>query len=298
MKRLTIIFSILLVLGFAGMMGYIAMSPDFTEPDSQIRGQGGGTDSAAPVWSMTLEDLEAYLVDKGLIDPTDAIRWDMDGGMYKVWRINGADFYWWDLENLDPESDAYAEYAGYRDDGFYVHVTGTGETTFVRLNGPFGLRSSGLDTRDADGYDGDMEALVEAFEAFGQADKVDLAAPVWNMTMEDLEAYLADKGLIDPNSKKELGTGNPAEVVWRVNGADFYWWDLENLDPESDAYAEYAGYRDDGFYVFVNGTGETVFVELNGPFGLRSSGLNTRDADGYDGDMEALVAAFEAFGKE
>ena len=40
MKRFTIIFSVLLALGFAGALAYVAASPEFIPP-SQLIGEGG-----------------------------------------------------------------------------------------------------------------------------------------------------------------------------------------------------------------------------------------------------------------
>lgn len=41
MKRFTIIFSILLALGFGAVLAYVAASPEFVPP-SQLIGEGGG----------------------------------------------------------------------------------------------------------------------------------------------------------------------------------------------------------------------------------------------------------------
>ena len=45
MKRFTILFSILLALGFAGVLAYVASSPEFVPPTALI---GEGEDPDAP----------------------------------------------------------------------------------------------------------------------------------------------------------------------------------------------------------------------------------------------------------
>ena len=47
MKRFTILFSVLLVLGFGGVLAYVAASPEFVPPAALI---GEGEDPDAPIW--------------------------------------------------------------------------------------------------------------------------------------------------------------------------------------------------------------------------------------------------------
>jgi len=49
MKRFTIIFSILLALGFAGVLAYVAASPEFVPPAALV---GEGEDPDAPIFDV------------------------------------------------------------------------------------------------------------------------------------------------------------------------------------------------------------------------------------------------------
>ena len=98
MKRFTIIFSVLLVLGFAGVLSYVAASPEFVPPAALV---GEGEDPDAPIWSMTMDEVLAEIAEQGLIDdPSTAISLAADGLCTDARKISGAEFYWWDLDNL------------------------------------------------------------------------------------------------------------------------------------------------------------------------------------------------------
>ena len=155
MKKFTIIFSILLVLAFAGAMIWVASAPDFTEPASMA---GEGEDPDAPVWSKTIEDLLAYLDEKGLVDQNDTGLLS-DGIATRAIRCSGAEFYWWDLENLDRDSPEFTAYQEMMNDGM-IDLWGAGQYYMsVTKNGPFGLSASG--------YEGDVKALLAAYAEFG-----------------------------------------------------------------------------------------------------------------------------------
>ena len=71
MKRFTILFSVLLVLGFGGVLAYVAASPEFVPPAALI---GEGEDPDAPIWDMTMDEVLAELAAQGLIDdPASAL---------------------------------------------------------------------------------------------------------------------------------------------------------------------------------------------------------------------------------
>ena len=98
MKRFTIIFSVLLVLGFAGVLSYVAASPEFVPPAALV---GEGEDPDAPIWGMTMDEVLAEIAEQGLIDdPSTAISLAADGLCTDARKISGAEFYWWDLDNL------------------------------------------------------------------------------------------------------------------------------------------------------------------------------------------------------
>ncbi len=98
MKRFTIFFSILLALGFGAVLAYVAASPEFVPPSQFI---GEGEDPDAPIWDMTIEEIIAEIAAQGLIDdPSTVISLSSDGLCTEARQVSGAEFYWWDLDNL------------------------------------------------------------------------------------------------------------------------------------------------------------------------------------------------------
>ena len=155
MKKFTIISSVAIVLVFIGMVAAVALMPDFQKPTLM----GEGEDPDAPVWQMTLDDLLSYLDEKGFIDK-DKIGRLTDGIASVAVSENGAEFYWWDLENLSQESDEMAAYKGMMEDG-QIDLWGKGVYFMaVTKNGPFGLNSSN--------YNGSVKELLEAYQTFGK----------------------------------------------------------------------------------------------------------------------------------
>ena len=112
-------------------------------------------------------------------------------------------------------------------------------------------------------------------------------APVWEMTMDDLITYLAEKGLVDPADKGMLTSGIATEA-YIMNGLELYWWDLENISRDSDEFKAYEGMREQGIIDLWGQGMYFMSVTKNGPFGINASN--------YEGDIKALMAAYEAFG--
>lgn len=157
MKRFTILFSVLLVLGFAGVMLYVKLSPDFVPPAEIPVAQGEDPD--APVWDMSLEEVLQELQDQGLIDVGQAVPLSTADLCSDAYGVNGAEFYWWDLDNLDPDSKEYQAYQSLKEEGI-IDLFGSGAIIAPISNGPFAL----LTTR----YEGDADALSQAFMQCGQ----------------------------------------------------------------------------------------------------------------------------------
>ena len=106
MKRFTIIFSILLVLGFAGALVFVGMSEDFVNPAEATQ---SGEDMNAPIWTMSMDELLAELESQGLIETTDLVNLAASGLCSIAVKVaNGAEIYWWDLENLEEDSNEEA----------------------------------------------------------------------------------------------------------------------------------------------------------------------------------------------
>lgn len=278
MKRFTIIFSILLVLGFAGTLGYVAMSENFQEPTALV---GEGEDPDAPVWGMTTDDMLDYLEAKGFLDRKDVGL--LSGGIgTEAYKFNGAELYWWDLENLPEGSDEAAAYQNLLD-GEPIDLWQMGQYFLtVTKNGPFAISIAN--------YTGDPKALQAAFEAFGQNGSGNNAdAPVWGMSMEDLTNYFIEQGFLESADDLGLLAGGIATEAYDMDGAEFYWWDVENLLEGSAEEIAYQSMQAEGM-IDVYSSGNMMAITPNGPFGL--------SVTYYNGDAKALMAAFEAFGRE
>ena len=159
MKRFTIIFSILLALGFGTVLAYVAASPEFVPPSQLI---GEGEDPDAPIWDTTMDEVLAEIAARGLIDdPSAAISLASDGLCNDARKISGAEFYWWDLDNLKEDSQEETAYKSLKAEGF-INLYGNGHIVSPVPNGPFALL--------LDFYEGDAKALEQAFRAVGQAE--------------------------------------------------------------------------------------------------------------------------------
>ena len=140
MKRFTILFSVLLVLGFGGVLAYVAASPEFVPPAALI---GEGEDPDAPIWDMTMDEVLAELAAQGLIDdPASAISLASDGLCTDARQVETA-------------------YKSLKSDGV-IDLYGSGHILSYVHNGPFAMW--------LDLYEGDPGALEQAFKDVGQAE--------------------------------------------------------------------------------------------------------------------------------
>lgn len=160
MKKFTIVSSLLFVLLFCGMVGYVALSEDFTPPkEEEEAAVPEEEDRKAPVWNKTADELASFLEEKGLIHTDSKVTLSAEGLCTLALKYDGAEIYWWDLENLDPESDEYQAYESLRTKG-EIDLYGAGTIIMPKKNGPFALLLTY--------YEGDVQALEKAFGEFGQ----------------------------------------------------------------------------------------------------------------------------------
>ena len=161
MKKFTIVSSLLFVLLFCGMVGYVASSEDFTPPKEKEEEAAvpEEEDREAPVWNKTVDELVSFLEGKGLIHADSKVTLSAEGLCTLALKYDGAEIYWWDLENLDPESGEYQAYESLRTKG-EIDLYGAGTIIMPKKNGPFALLLTY--------YEGDVQALEKAFGEFGQ----------------------------------------------------------------------------------------------------------------------------------
>lgn len=158
MKNFTIVSSLIFVLLFCGMVGYVALSEDFVLPEKEEK-TVVEENMDAPVWNKTMDELVAYLEKEGLISTDNRVTLSAEGLCSLALKYNGAEIYWWDLEKMDPKSDEYKAYDSLRTKG-EIDLFGSGMIIMPKKNGPFALLSTY--------YEGDPEILEKAFEEFGQ----------------------------------------------------------------------------------------------------------------------------------
>ena len=158
MKKFTIVSSLLFVLLFCGMVGYVASSEDFTPPkEKEEEAAVPEEDREAPVWNKTVDELVSFLEGKGLIHADSKVTLSAEGLCTLALKYDGAEIYWWDLENL--ESGEYQAYESLRTKG-EIDLYGAGTIIMPKKNGPFALLLTY--------YEGDVQALEKAFGEFGQ----------------------------------------------------------------------------------------------------------------------------------
>lgn len=155
MKKFTIVSSILFVLLFIVMIGFVYHSDDFVAPKSDI----ASASKDSRIWKMSMDEVANELKTKGLIKPSTKQELASSGFCSKACKYNGAEIYWWDLNNLKKTSDEYKAYETLKKSGS-LDLYGSGSIISPKLNGPFAI----LLTQ----YDGDMNALEKAFMELGK----------------------------------------------------------------------------------------------------------------------------------
>lgn len=286
MKRFTIIFSILLVLGFGGTLVYVGMSEDFVDPAEAAQ---MGADADSPIWTMTMDEVLSELEGQGLIDRSTTQPLASGGLCSDAQKVSGAEIYWWDLENLEENSQEYAAYRQLQEEGF-IDLYGSGTIMNPIPNGPFAVLLSF--------YEGDVDALDRAFRALGQTGGAeDRTDPVWGMTLDDLAAYLAEQGVVDASDyiKINYSADERVRTGYRFSDQiDIVYYDFDQMEEGSDAYQEYDSISSTGTLVYVNG--QIGYFWLNGPFSLHfyEWGAETVPEE----EQAEIIEIFQAFGKE
>lgn len=273
MKKFTCVFLAVVLLGFGGLITYVAAAEDFVKPDSR----SSAAASTGEIWTKTFDDLIDYITDLGLIENSKRFKWP-DGAATVAYTIDGVTYYWWDVENLDEDSNEYRVYHEVLETG-QCDMWGDGMMSSLELNGPFGLEM-GM-------YPGDKGKLIEAFYDFCKEEEP-LKSPVWSKSYEDLIAYLVDLGLLE-DAKRFPWPEGAATIAYTIEGVNFYWWDVENLEEGTNEYRVYHELTETGQCDMWN-NGLVDSMDLNGPFGM--------SIGGYTGDTAALIEAFYNFGKE
>ncbi len=284
MKKFTII-GILLIIGiFAGLIGYVSVAEDFEPPLSAVW-DASDTES----WDKTVDDLFAYLEEKGLIDLSTK-NLVSEGVASEAFNVNGAEFYWWDLENLEKESQEYISYTEMQNDGI-IDVWGMGSIYMpVVQNGPFGLNISG--------YTGDSDALLEAFENYCKRQEIDYSKPVWSKTLDDLAVYMEEQLFATGEFERiniNFGTGADGRSGYRYNGnLDLYYYDFDEMSEGGTAEQEYDAIRATGSKVYSNG--DIGYYWVNGPFMLHFYQWSNDPIP--EEERQAIIDIFEQFCKQ
>ena len=159
MKKFTLVSSAAFVVLFIGMLLFVAFSEDFEAPQGMETAQTkAAEEERTAIWDMSYEEVAAKLEKLGFIDSSSSQLLAQSGLCTRAEAYNGAELYWWDVEQLDEASAEYKAYASLRDEGF-IDLYGAGIIMNPIPNGPYALL--------VDRYEGDADALKKAFENLG-----------------------------------------------------------------------------------------------------------------------------------
>ena len=107
--------------------------------------------------------------------------------------------------------------------------------------------------------------------------------------MDEVLAELEGQGFIETTNLTTLAADGLCTIAVKVpNGAEFYWWDVDNLKEGSMEETSYKSLKAEGV-IDLYGAGNIMSPVPNGPFALL--------LDFYEGDSKALEQAFRAVGQ-
>lgn len=290
-KILTIAFcSLMVVLTIAAFI-YLMTAPDFMSPKDYQALYGtqatepsqGPVDYDALLFEATMQDLLDYLTEKGHINQENKIPMSIIGT--ENWICDGLDLMWWDVPNLVEGTEPYDYWSQMQADGFIIFG---GSIYAPTLYGSFGINVLSNFASDPDQLAADMKDFGQwLYEKNGGA--VDLTAEyekaLWAGTYEDLEAYLAEKGYIQPDSRQLLSTVGTEN--WLINDLELIWWDVENLEEGTEPYDYWQEYTENGFVIF----GGMIYAPTQyGPYVIYVR-------PEFAGNPDQLTADMQAFGQ-
>lgn len=289
-KIITVAFCAVLIAMTIGAFIYLLTGPDFMSPKQYQELYGieatqpsGPIDYDALLFEATMQDMLDYLTEKGHINQENKIPMSIVGT--DNWICDGLDLMWWDVANLVEGTEPHDYWTQFQENGFIIYGTSIYAPT---LYGPFGINVLVDFAGDPNQLDADMKVFGQwLYEKYGGG--VDLTAEyekaLWAGTYEELEAYLAEKGYIQPDSRQLLSTVGTEN--WLYGGLELLWWDVENLQEGTEPYTYWQEYQQNGFIIF----GGSVYAPVQyGPYAIF-----VRPA--FDGDTDQLDADMKAFGQ-
>jgi hypothetical protein len=119
----------------------------------------------------------------------------------------------------------------------------------------------------------------------GNGDSYNLADPdseIWEKDLDDLFAYLKEKGLLVGN--KVLLTDSFCSAAFAYNNIDFYYWD-PNEDFTEEAQTAWDEVNEEGGFMLWGQT--WISVSLNGPFAMNIRMMGT--------NRDEILEAFESY---
>ena len=289
-KILTVAFCLLLVGLTIFAFIYLLTGPDFLSPKEYQELYGteptqpsqGSIDYDALLAEATMQDMLDYLTDKGYINQENMIPMSVIGT--DNWICDGLDLIWWDVANLVEGTEPYDYWTQHQENGFILYA---GTIYAPTLYGPFGINVNSDFAGDPNRLDADMKVFGQWLYAKYGGGEMDLTAEyekaLWAGTYEELEAYLAEKGYIEPETRELLttiGTEN-----WLINGLDLMWWDVENLEEGTEPYQYWQEFEENGFIIF----GGNIYAPYRyGPYAIYINVSFAGDADQLNADMKVF----------
>ncbi len=275
MKKSAVIFAVFLVILYIGATSFVWLSPDFVKPQP-TQPNIGADGLKADIWEKDLDDLEAFLIEQGVLEFSDKVE-DVSEGVATAansYYVEGFEIYWWDVDNLEEGSAVADSYNRAKQEGTVVVWENVSP---VILYGPFALYCFS----DCE----NTEAIEAAFDAFCLAED-EVNAAIWDKRIDDLENYLVSAGVLTrPKDQEDVSEGvATAARSYYADGFEIYWWDVENLEAGSAVAESYNKAKTEGYVVVWEMVSP---VTLYGPFAIHIF-------SDYE-DPDALQAAFDAF---
>ena len=295
-KIITIAFCVLMVVLTVAAFIYLLTGPDFLTPQEYLELNPPPTTTVPEgeidytalyqeaLYMGNMQDLFDYLQELGYIDPANKIPMSTIGT--DNWICDGLDMMWWDVENLEEGTEPYDYWSQVQENGFMIFA---GYIYAPKIIGPYGYNVLVDFAGDPNQLDADMQNFGKWLYEKYVGEPVDLTAEyekaLWAANMDDLLAYLEEKGYIKAENKlllTTIGTEN-----WLIDGIELIWWDVENLQEGTEPYDYWNEYQQNTFILF----GGAIYAPTPyGPFGVYTR------AD-FAGDTKQLEADMKAFGQ-
>lgn len=248
----------LLVVLLIGSLVFLATGKDFVKPISFT------VDAAS--FEYSIDEFAEYLNETGYMNETEySVISLSQEGIEEARKYGDLVVLKWDNAVMEKDHPVYENWKKWSS----VGNMNLEDDTRIVLYGLFGV--SYVENPDSEGAE-----KYECLNAFPmEYSGMHSAYTVWDYTMDDLVQYFIDCGFFkeeDVNDMSEVGTENKV-----ANSIDMIWWDVENLEEDTDPYIYWHQMEDDGYMYLY---GQAIYVPvMNGPFATQVNAASTAVAE-------------------